>query len=100
MTYSPTSAAWLAVPQPVRMMRSTERNCSGVISRTAEFCRGVLAREPAAHRVLNGLGLLEDFLEHVVRKSPLLTSASVNSTLLTSKPLAPPRSEVISNWSA
>ncbi len=33
----------------------------------AEHGGRLVAIEPAAHRVANGLGLLEDFLEHVVR---------------------------------
>ena len=48
----------------------------------AELGRGRVAVEPAAHGVLDRLGLLEDLLEHVVRDSrPRSTSpASKSST--------------------
>ena len=54
------------------MMRSTWRSCCGVEVQAAEVGGGVGVVEPAAHGVLERLGLLVDLLEHVVLEVALV----------------------------
>ena len=58
-------------------MRSTCRSCCGVEVQAAEVGRGVGVVEPAAHGVLQRLGLLVDLLEHVVLEVALVGVAGV-----------------------
>ena len=68
MMYSPTMPACIAVPQPVMRMRSDFAQFLRREIQSAQLRRAFLVVEPATHRVLDRKRLLEDFLEHVVRK--------------------------------
>ena len=57
------------VPQAVRMMRFDRRSCCGVRFRPPNLAVASSSFKPAAHGVFERLGLLEDFLEHVVREA-------------------------------
>ena len=59
------------------MMRSTRRSCCGVEVQAAEVGGGVGVVEPAAHGVLERLGLLVNLLEHVVLEVALVGVAGV-----------------------
>ena len=72
MRYSPTIAACNAVPQPASTMRSMSRNSPGVISRPPSLAVASSSESRPAHRVVDGLGLLEDFLEHVMGEVALI----------------------------
>ena len=48
-------------------MRPTSRNSRRRHVQAAEFGGAFFRAEPAAHRVAHGVGLLKDFLEHVMR---------------------------------
>ena len=56
-----------AVPQPAMTMRSMSRNSFGGHVEAAELGGGFLEGKAAAHGVMDGFRLLEDFLEHVMR---------------------------------
>ena len=70
--YSPTRAACQLVPQAVSMMRLTAAKLLRREVQAAELGGGVLVVQAAAHRVFERFGLLEDLLEHVVRKAAQL----------------------------
>ena len=67
--YSPTSAACQLVPQAVRMIRLMPRSCCGVRFSPPNLALASSSFKPAAHRVFQRFGLLENLLEHVVRKA-------------------------------